>query len=68
MEATAAAAVKSTMPPTAMTATAMAATADFGRQPVGGVCHRRRRARTDQRQRFRALVGCGRQHQHHGRR
>ena len=31
--------------PTAMTTTA----ADFGRQPVGGVCHCRRRARTDQR-------------------
>jgi hypothetical protein len=76
-----AAAVKSTspatMPPTAMTTTtAMAATAmttttaaaDFGRQPVGGMCHRRRRARIDQRQRFRALVGGGRQHQHRSRR
>jgi hypothetical protein len=71
MEA-AATAVKSTsaMPPAAMAATTMTATAaaDFGRQPVGGVCHRRRRARTDQRQRFRTLVGCGRQHQHRGRR
>jgi hypothetical protein len=37
--------------PTAMTpTTAMTTTAaDFGRQPVGGVCHCRRRARTDQR-------------------
>src|SRR5229473_1333263 len=32
-----------------MTTTAMAAAADFGRQPVGGVCHCWRRARTDQR-------------------
>jgi hypothetical protein len=30
------------------------------------VCHRRRRGRTDQRQRFCALVGCGRHHQHRG--
>lgn len=73
MEA-AATAVKSTstatMPPAAMATTTMTTTAaaDFGRQPVGGVCHRRRRARTDQRQRFRTLVGCGRQHQHSGRR
>ncbi len=41
-------AVKSTMPAT-MPPTAMAAAADFGRQPAGGVRHRRRRARTDQR-------------------
>jgi hypothetical protein len=55
--------------PTAMTTTAMAATAaDFGRQPVGAVCRGRRRGRTDQRQRFCALAGCGRQHQHRGRR
>jgi hypothetical protein len=32
-----------------MTTTAMAAAADFGRQPVGGVCHCWRHARTDQR-------------------
>jgi hypothetical protein len=52
---------------TTATATAMAA-ADFGRQPAGDVCRCGRRARTDQRQRFRALVGCERQHQHRGRR
>ena len=52
---------------TAASSTAMATTAaDFGRRL--GVCRYRRRARTDQRQRFRALVGCGRQHQHRGRR
>lgn len=56
-----------TMPATAVAAAAMTTAADFG-QPVGGVRHRRRRARTDQRQRFRALVGCGRQQQHRDRR
>jgi hypothetical protein len=55
MEAAATVASPTAMTPTAMTTatvttTAMtAAAADFGRQPVGGVCHCRRRARTDQR-------------------
>jgi hypothetical protein len=68
MEAAAASAVKSaTMVATAVTAamTAMA-TSDFGRQPVGSVFRRRRRGWIDRRKRFRALAGCGRQHQHRG--
>jgi hypothetical protein len=48
-----------------MAATAMPA-ADFGRQPLGGIFRRGHRARVDQRQRLRALVSCGRQHQHRG--
>ena len=68
MEA-AASAVKSatTMVATAMTATVTAmATSDFGRQPVGSVFRRRRRGWIDRRERFRALAGRGRQHQHRG--
>jgi len=54
MEATAATVKSATTvaSSTAMAATATAATlaaADFGRQPVGGVCRCRRRARTDRR-------------------
>jgi hypothetical protein len=50
-----------------MTATVTAmATSDFGRQPVGSVFRRRRRRWIDRRKRFRALAGCGRQHQHRG--
>src|ERR1700694_699766 len=53
-------------PPAAtMPATPMPA-ADFGRQPLGGIFRRGHRARVDQRQRLRALVSCGRQHQHRG--
>jgi hypothetical protein len=64
MEATAAVKTASAMAsPAAMTATAAA---DFGRRP--GVYRCRHRARTDQRQRFRALVGCERQHYHRSRR
>src|ERR1700694_5643421 len=48
-----------------MAATAMPA-ADFGRQPLGGIFRRGHSARVDQRQRLRALVSCGRQHQHRG--
>jgi hypothetical protein len=48
-----------------MAATAMPAT-DFGRQPVGSVFRRGHSARVDQRQRLRALAGCGRQRQHRG--
>jgi hypothetical protein len=72
MEAAAASAVKSaTMVATAVAATAAAtmtamATSDFGRQPVGSVFRRRRRGWIDRRKRFRALAGCGRQHQHRG--
>jgi hypothetical protein len=68
MEA-AASAVKSatTVVATAMTATVTAmATSDFGRQPVGSVFHRWRRGWIDRRERFRALAGRGRQHQHRG--
>jgi hypothetical protein len=78
MEAAAAVKTAATMAsPTAMTTAAMTTAAmasttmtaaDFGRQPVGGMCRCRRRGRTDQRQRFCALVGCERQHQHGGRR
>jgi uncharacterized FlgJ-related protein len=49
----------------AATMTAMA-TSDFGRQPVGNMFHRRGRGWIDQRERFRALAGRGRQHQHRG--
>jgi len=69
MEA-AASAVKSatTVVAAAMTATmaAMAAmsTSDFGRQPVGSMFHRQRWI--DRRERFGALAGRGRQHQHRG--
>ena len=50
MEAAATVASATAMTTATVTTTAMtAAAADFGRQPVGGVCHRRRRARTDQR-------------------
>jgi hypothetical protein len=72
MEA-AASAVKSatTVVATAMTATMAAAvtamaTSDFGRQPVGSLFRRRRRGWIDRRERFRALAGRGRQHQHRG--
>jgi hypothetical protein len=44
---------------------AMSAT-DFGRQPPGSVFRCGRYPRIDQRQRLRALVSCGRQHQHRG--
>src|SRR3984893_8058139 len=48
-----------------MAATAMPA-ADFGRLPLGSIFRRGHSARVDQRQRLRALVSCGRQHQHRG--
>src|SRR5713101_697578 len=48
METAATVASPTAMTTATMTTTAMAAAADFGHQPVGGVCHCWRRARTDQ--------------------
>jgi len=67
MEAAAASAVKTATAMTATTMTSMTAS-DFGRQPVGSVFRCWRRGWIDRRKRFRALAGCGRQHQHRGRR
>jgi len=67
MEAAAATVKSTTVVAAAMTATMAAmTTSDFGRQPVGSVFRRRRRRWIDRRERFRALAGRGRQHQHRG--
>jgi hypothetical protein len=67
MEAATAVKSATTVVAAAMTATVTTtATPDFGRQPVGSVFRCRRRRWIDRRERFRALAGRGRQHQHRG--
>jgi hypothetical protein len=48
----------------AVTATTAMTAANFGREPFGRIFRRGHRRRIDQRQRFRALAGEGRQGQH----
>jgi hypothetical protein len=67
METTAAMEATATVETATTMATAAAVpTLHFGRQSVRDLLRRGHCARIDQRQRFRALAGCRRQHQHRG--